>query len=103
MNAHSHYLVCAIHPGGPCSDTCLDYAPELGYESEQWEPVGAAYYNGELVITRRVIEPEERLRLLDTHPLFTSHCPRCCHRFPTESLPPVHWDCPECGWMDDSV
>jgi hypothetical protein len=23
--------------------------------------------------------------------------------YPKYELPPVHWDCPECGWMDDSV
>jgi len=43
------------------------------------------------------------LELLDTHPLFTGLCPQCEHPFPKYERPPVHWDCAECGWMDDSV
>jgi hypothetical protein len=23
--------------------------------------------------------------------------------YPKYETPPVHWDCSECGWMDDSV
>lgn len=103
MNAHSSYLVCAIHPLGPPELACPDYAPEPGYDTEQWEPVGAAYYDGELVITRRALSPEDRHRLLETHPLFTGHCPNCGYRFAIESMPQVHWDCPECGWKDDSI
>ncbi|WP_253276375.1 hypothetical protein [Synechococcus sp. PCC 6312] len=75
MNAHSQYLVCAIHPCGPSSDACPDYAPEPGYDTDLWEPVGAAYYNGELVVTRRVVSAENRLHLLESHPLFRAVVP----------------------------
>ncbi|MDL5055381.1 hypothetical protein QQ056_17765 [Oscillatoria laete-virens NRMC-F 0139] len=39
----------------------------------------------------------------NTHPLFTGICPKCGHLFDRANPPPVHWDCPECGWVDDSV
>ena len=45
----------------------------------------------------------QQLELLDTHPLFTGRCPQCEMTYPQYETPPVHWDCPECGWMDDSV
>jgi hypothetical protein len=45
----------------------------------------------------------QQLELLDTHPLFTGRCPQCEMTYPKYEQPPVHWDCPECGWMDDSV
>ncbi len=69
----------------------------------QWEPEGATY-NGELILQgeqRRT--REEQLTLLDTHPLFTGRCPACEVPFPRYETPPVHWDCPNCGWVDDSV
>lgn len=73
-------------------------------DEEQWRPVGAAYYNGELVL-----EPhnrwtdEERLELLDWHPLFTGRCPNC--EMPIHQTEPrrVHWGCDRCGWKDDTV
>ena len=45
----------------------------------------------------------QQLELLDTHSLFTGRCPECEMTYPQYETPPVHWDCPECGWMDDSV
>jgi hypothetical protein len=41
---------------------------------------------------------EQRLELLDTHPLFTGRCPNC-EIPPHQAQPPrVHWDCEYCGW-----
>ncbi len=47
--------------------------------------------------------PEEQLEILDNHPFFTGVCPQCGHRFDKNNPPAVHWDCPECGFIDDSV
>ncbi len=69
-----------------------------------WEPEGASYYAGELIL-----QPQERwtraeqLELLDTHPLFTQKCPECNRQFLQAEKPLIHWDCPSCGWIDDSV
>jgi hypothetical protein len=36
------------------------------------------------------------------HPIITGKCPRCQYEFlKTEAL--IHYDCPKCGWMDDSI
>lgn len=130
--AHDSYIVCAVHPTGPTGNTCLDFRPDpqlegrhfvdfLGLESRQqdnepfnnpfdlepdeelWEPDGASYYAGELIL-----QPQERwtrseqLELLDTHPMFTGRCPECHRHFPRYDRPLVHWDC-ECGWLDNTV
>ena len=50
---------------------------------EQWEPEGATYYNGELILQpKQQRTTEEQLWLLDNHPLFTSVCPQCKYHFP---------------------
>lgn len=43
----------------------------------------------------------EELRVLHNHPFFTGACPHCRHQFKDASAPPVYWDCPKCGWIDD--
>lgn len=123
--SHDYLIVCAVHPGGPANDTCLDFRenPELeskqfvdflgigetyenpySNEQDQWQPEGASYYNGELILqppqrwTR-----EEQLELIEWHPLFTGFCPQCGAFFDRDYTARVHWDCAECGWMDDSV
>ena len=105
LYAHSEFLVCGVYPYGPIGDECPDYAPVTGAIAEQqWEPLGARYYNDELILDwPNYLTTEERLELLDTHPLFTGRCPNC--EMPiTETTPPrVHWDCEECSWKDDSV
>jgi len=62
----------------------------------------------ELQPGKKVIEPvqrwtrEQKLALLDWHPMFTGHCPDCerslVHTHPAR----VYWDC-QCKWRDDSV
>lgn len=78
-------------------------APEPGHDREQWQPEGAAYYNGELVLTRG-IAVSEQLFILDNHPIFTGCCPRfgSCYADRDYSAI-VHWDCSACGWVDDSI
>jgi hypothetical protein len=131
--AHEPYLVCAVHPTGPTSNTCLDFRPDsklegrrfvdfLGLESQQrnndpfnnplkleldeelWEPEGASYYAGELILQpKQRWTKEEQLDLLDTHPMFTGCCPECGYKFLSDNPPQVHWDCPNCTWKDDSL
>jgi len=126
-------MVCAVHPTGPTGDTCLDFRadPELkgkrfvdflGLESQQqdnesfsnpfdlepdedlWEPEGASYYAGELILQpKQRWTREEQLELLDSHPIFTGYCPECGYKFSSVNPPQVHWDCPSCTWKDDSL
>jgi hypothetical protein len=92
------YPVCGIHPLGPAEIPCLDFA-EI---TEQCEPLGASYYDGELVLQpEHFLSTEDRLEILNTHPLFTGRCPNCGETF-AEAIA-VHWDCPACKWKDDSV
>jgi len=116
-----------VHPAGPGSETCLDFRPDPDFEEkqfedflgrgeetfenpestnpndEQWEPEGASYYNGELIVQpRQRWTREQQLELLETHPMFTGKCPSCGAFFNSDYTARVHWDC-ECGWMDDTV
>lgn len=127
--AHDHHIVCAVHPAGPGGDRCLDFRPDPNFKSkrfvdflevgeettfenpyslnlgeEQWEPIGASYYNGELILQpRQRWTREQQLELLDTHPMFTGRCPQCGYEFERDYTARVHWDCPECRWIDDTV
>ena len=112
--AHSLYMVCGIYPCGVEGDSCADFRLDtkaltvsddpLAWYGEQWHPAGASYYGGELVL-----EPvqgrseDERLELLDSHPLFTGRCPGCEMPLRQTDPPRVHWDCEYCGWVDESV
>jgi predicted RNA-binding Zn-ribbon protein involved in translation (DUF1610 family) len=100
----SPFIVCAILPAGPVGAECPHFAPDPNAEPvELWEPEGATYYNGELVLQPpQRWSREQQLELLDTHPLFTGKCPQCGAEFDRDYTARVHWDC-ECGWMDDSV
>ncbi len=118
-NARDFNLLCAVNPAGPTGDTCADFEldPELEgrqfvdflglqwqAEMEQWEPEGAGFYNGELILQpRRRRTQEEQLQLLEVHPLFTGRCPECAATIERDYSARVHFDCIECGWMDDSV
>jgi predicted RNA-binding Zn-ribbon protein involved in translation (DUF1610 family) len=107
--------VCAVHPEGVSGDSCLDFRLDPNVEAELWEPEGARYMGDELVIERvtyngeEIIQPQQlwtqqqQLELVDMHPLFTGKCPECGYEFERDYTARVHWDCPDCGWMDDSV
>jgi hypothetical protein len=70
---------------------------DLEPDEELWEPEGASYYAGELILQPQERSTrEEQLDLLDTHPMFTGRCPVCNQQFPRYDRPPVHWDC-SCG------
>lgn len=109
------YLFCAVMPDGVDNDFCPYFAPDPDVEAELWEPEGARYIDEDLVIERvtyngeEIIQPqqrwtrEEQLELVDMHPMFTGCCPQCGHFFDSNYTARVHYDCPECGWMDDSV
>jgi hypothetical protein len=116
LYACSPYTVCTIHPTGVDSDSCLDFREDPNAEPEQlWEPEGASYVDEELVIERsyyngeeivppkRLLTPEQQWKILDTHPLFTGHCPACGYRFSHHVPDLIHFDCPKCGWVDDTV
>jgi hypothetical protein len=105
FNLRNPYLVCHDYPAGPPEDSCLHFAPDPDAKPEElWEPEGASYYNGELILQpRQRRTTQEQLELLDTHPLFTGKCPSCGYRFSPDNPPEVHWDCPQCGWIDDTV
>ncbi|NJM67019.1 MAG: hypothetical protein HC851_15785 [Acaryochloris sp. RU_4_1] len=92
------FLVCAIHPFGPNQNPCPDFAEVI----EDWQPVGGAYYNGELIRDwPEFLTTVERLEILETHPFFTGKCPRCGASF--GDARPIHYDCGACGWRDDSI
>ncbi|NJK29407.1 MAG: hypothetical protein HC940_04245 [Acaryochloris sp. SU_5_25] len=43
----------------------------------------------------------EDLQALKKHPFFTGRCPQCGTTYIQQDLPPMYWDCQECGWVDD--
>jgi hypothetical protein len=91
------HLVCGIHPSGPEQSPCLDFAEAIG----QWEPLGAGYYDGELILQpEHYLSTEERLEILDTHPLFTGVYPKCSAPVGQDL---VHYDCSECDFKDDLI
>lgn len=105
LYGHNPHLICAVHPDGVSTDRCLDFRadPKLA-EAELWSPEGYSFYDGELIRFKPSrYTKEEKLEILDTHPIFTGVCPECKYRFDLKSPPLVHWDCPRCGWIDDSV
>jgi len=51
--ARNPHLICAVHPTGPNTNTCIDFQENSDAEPEElWEPEGASYYNGELILQR---------------------------------------------------
>jgi len=53
LYARNRHLVCAVHPAGPNTDTGPDFREDPNTASEDlWEPEGASYYNGELILQR---------------------------------------------------
>ena len=123
-------MVCPVHPYGVYGNDCLDFRQDPNkeeVEEEVWSPEGYTfdkegelqpltdddnhpdgyilnYYDGELVVTKpSPYTKEELLELIEYHPIFTGVCPQCKHEFDKKNPPQVHWDCPNCGWVDDSV
>ena len=71
---------------------------------EQWQPEGASYYDDELILDPvQRLSLEQRLEMLDVHPLFTGRCPNCERPVARSPDSQIHWDCGHCGWADDSV
>jgi len=104
-NTRNPHLPCAVHAYKVVDDQCPDFKQDTLLPLEEWwEPEGASYYANELVI-----EPlqrwtrEQKLRLLDWHPLFTGRCSHCEQPITQTHPARVYWDCQECGWRDDSV
>jgi hypothetical protein len=104
LYSHNPYLICAVHPSGVDGDRCLDFRPDPNAEiEERWSPQGYSWYGNELIRDRTSrYTQEEQLFILNTHPLFTGVCPECGYQF-DRTNPPVHYDCPECDFIDDSV
>ena len=138
--AHDYHLVCAVHPYGPKGNSCPDFRPDpqiegkhfvdflglgeqpddevysnpfdLDPDLEQWEPEGARFVGGKLILERvseaheqencsfyngeEIVQAqqlwtrEEMLELLDSHPLFTNRCPNCEMPFPRFEKPLIH-------------
>lgn len=86
-------------------------------DRELWHPIGTrfigqelviercdSFYNGELILQpQQRWSPEEKLEMLDIHPIFTGRCPCCEMPLTQYEHPPVHYDCPYCNWKDDTV
>ena len=112
FNTRNPHLPCAVHPCKIVDAQCPDFELDTSLSAQEWwEPEGASYYAGELMI-----EPiqrwtrEQKIALLDWHPMFTGRCPDCERTLRGAELPLVQthparvcWDCQECGWRDDSV
>lgn len=87
--------VCILHPQGVEASSCLDFrdkAPEV------------SYYNGEAIVQPKQTKTKEgKLELLDNHPFFTGICPKCGYTFDRDYTSRIHFDCPSCGWVDNSI
>ncbi|MEG4521085.1 MULTISPECIES: hypothetical protein [unclassified Microcoleus] len=71
LYARNPHLVCAVHPTGPDTDTCIDFRADPNTASEElWEPEGASYYNGELIL-----QPPQRWTWEQQLELFFGHAP----------------------------
>lgn len=86
------------------SSESLSNSFDLEPDEKLWEPEGASYYAGELILQpKQCWTREEQMELLDTHPILTGCCPECGYKFLRDNLLQVHWDCPNCTWKDDSL
>ena len=47
LYTHNPHLICAVHPDGVEGNHYPDFEPDPDTQPiEQWEPLGASYYNG---------------------------------------------------------
>ena len=104
LYAHNPHLVCAVHPNGVETDKCLDFRPDSNIKvQEHWSPEGYSWYGDELISDRPSCYTQaEQIQILDNHPFFTGVCPRCKYKLNQDERT-IHYDCLECGWVDDSV
>ena len=104
LYAHNPHLVCTVHPEGVETNKCLDFKLNPNAEIEkQWSPRGYSWYGNELIANKPSRYSQlEQMQILDNHPFFTGVCPQCSHKFNREERT-IHFDCPNCGWVDDSV
>jgi hypothetical protein len=104
LYAHDPHIICTVNPEGVETDKCLDFRPDPNAEIEkEWSPQGYSWYGDELIRDRPSrYTSDEQLEILDNHPFFTGICPQCGHQFDRNNRP-IHFDCPSCGWIDDSV
>jgi hypothetical protein len=109
-NARDSHLVCTVHPTGVEGEHCPDFRPDPNLEAKEHKNgfvlscLPVSYYNGQLVVQpRQRWTQEEQLQLLVVHPLFTGRCPECEATIGRDYSARVHFDCTECGWMDDSI
>ena len=104
-NTHNPHLPCTVHPQKVVEAQCPDFKADPSLPADElWEPEGASYYAGELVITpAQHWTAAQKLALLDWHPLFTGRCPNCERSLVQTHPARVHWDCDQCGWIDDSI
>ena len=63
----------------------------------------SSYGNEEIAPLIDRLSLEQKLELLDWHPIFTGRCPNCEMPIRLQSPPQVHWDCEACAWKDDSI
>jgi hypothetical protein len=101
-NTRNPHLPCAVHPYKIVDARCPDFDLDTSLPAvELWEPEGASYYAGELVIEPIQRWPrEQKLALLDWHPMFTGRCPNCERSLVQTHPERVHWDCQECEWRE---
>jgi hypothetical protein len=103
-NAHSLYLVCAIHPEGVDGESCPDFADD---GQELWCPDGYKFVDDQLVKLPVRYETDhvprltraQQLQIFMTHPMFTGLCPQCRYEYADDS-DRLNWNCPICGWQD---
>ena len=104
LYAHNPHLVCTVHPEGVETNKCLDFKLNPNAEIEkQWSPRGYSWYGNELIANKPSRYSQlEQMQILDNHPFFTGVCPQCRHEFNRDNLT-VHFDCPNCDFVDDSI
>ena len=82
-------------------DSCLENRRNPNPEKLEFEE-GTSYYDGQLIRRPRGRwTREEKLWLLDNHPMFTGRCPACDYQWARDDYPTVEWQCPACGAGDD--
>ena len=98
-NAHSSYLVCAMHPDGVDGDSCPDFAddgqelwcPGYGFVDDQLVKLPVRYETDHVQRLTR----SQQYQILMTHPMFTGLCPQCRYEYEGDQS---CWDCPICEW-----